>query len=238
MQRGKPRTFALEVGKDIQLGDEVYFVMNEVDEVGGLTFIDIACNGVKKQYYYADKGNLMYSNERTVYLNFGVVGKTLQPTAENKLEFSIELLNGSQVISFDSVEIHSSPASAQNSAIQNLQKSASLTEVVLSARGLKGKIAPTQESYLLLTLPYSKGWTAYIDGVETEILQADTAFMAVGISPTQEGTPLSVEFRYETPWLNIGKWVSVAGLGILFGVAVVDNGYRAMKKTRNKSKKN
>lgn len=234
LQQGKPRTFTLKVGEDIHLGDEVYFVMNEVGEVGGLTFFDIACNGAKKQYYYADKGNLMYSNERTVYLNFGVVGETLQPV-DGELRFSVELLSGSQVISFDSVEIYSTPASAQNSAIEKLQNSATLTEIEISQRGLKGKISPTQESYLLLTLPYSKGWTAYIDGVEREILQADTAFMAVEISPSKDGNPLSVELKYETPWLHIGKWVSIGGLCILLCVAVVDNGYRVIRKIRHNS---
>lgn len=233
LKKGKPRTFALEVGKDISVGDEVYFVMNEVNEVGGLTFFDIACNGVKKQYYYADKGNLMYTNERSMYLNFGVVGDTLQPTAENKLEFSVELLKGSQVISFDSVEIHSSPASAQTDAIESLQNSASLTGNVLKNK-IVGQISPTQEGYLLLTLPYSKGWTAYINGEKTEILQADTAFMAIEVSPSQDGKPLSVEIRYQTPWLKAGKWVSVGGLGIFLGVLLLDSGYRGIRYSARK----
>lgn len=99
---------------------------------------------------------------------------------------------------------------------------------------MKGKISPTEEGYLLLTLPYSEGWTAYINGKETEILQADTAFMAIEVSPSQDGTPLSVELKYQTPWLKAGKWVSVGGLGIFLGVAVVDSGYRLIRNSVNK----
>lgn len=229
LKKGKTRSFSLEVGKDVQVGDEVYFVMNGVREVGGLTFIDIACNGTKKQYYYADKGNLMYSDQRTVYLNFGVVGDTLQPNAENKLEFSVELLKGSQEIYFDSVEIHSSPASAQTGSIERLQNAAHLENGLVANRGFVGELSPTEEGYLLVTFPYSKGWTAYINGKETEIMQADTAFMAIEVAPSADGKPLTVEFKYQTPWLNIGKWVSVGGLGIFLCVIVGDSGYRLIK---------
>ena len=62
-----------------------------------------------------------------------------------------------------------------------------------------------------MTIPYSSGWRAYIDGVETEILKADTMYMAVDVP---EGTH-QIEFYYCTPYLKKGAGLS--GLGILSG---------------------
>lgn len=52
----------------------------------------------------------------------------------------------------------------------------------------------------LVTMPYSKGWSAWIDGVPTSIHLADIAFMAVNMP---KGNHI-LEFQYRTPYLLPG----------------------------------
>ena len=84
--------------------------------------------------------------------------------------------------------------------------------------------ASLQEKLLCMTIPYSSGWRAYIDGVETEILKADTMYMAVDVP---EGTH-QIEFYYCTPYLKKGAGLS--GLGILSVIGIVIFRYRNGRK--------
>ena len=84
--------------------------------------------------------------------------------------------------------------------------------------------ASLQEKLLCMTIPYSSGWRAYIDGVETEILKVDTMYMAVDVP---EGTH-QIEFYYCTPYLKTGAGLS--GLGILSVIGIVIFRYRNGRK--------
>ena len=85
-------------------------------------------------------------------------------------------------------------------------------------------VGSLQEKLLCMTIPYSSGWRAYIDGVETEILKADTMYMAVDVP---EGTH-QIEFYYCTPYLKTGAGLS--GLGILSVIGIVIFRYRNGRK--------
>ena len=65
-----------------------------------------------------------------------------------------------------------------------------------------------QKGILLLTVPYSKGFTCRIDGSKTDIYRADDGFMAVNIP---EGEHI-VEFSYRTPFLGVGALSSLIGI--------------------------
>lgn len=73
-----------------------------------------------------------------------------------------------------------------------------LKDVVMDTNHISGTLTADQEKLLCMTIPYSSGWRAYIDGVETEILKADTMYMAVDVP---EGTH-QIEFYYCTPYLK------------------------------------
>ena len=45
-----------------------------------------------------------------------------------------------------------------------------------------GNISLDEDKYLVLSIPYQKGWTAYVDGEETELLRANYMYMALPLS--------------------------------------------------------
>lgn len=61
---------------------------------------------------------------------------------------------------------------------------------------------------LLFNDLYAKGWKAFIDDKESEIMEGNLAFRAVYI---QQGNHI-VEFRYYPPMLNLSLFVSFAGI--------------------------
>ena len=203
-------------------GCEVYLVVKGVKEVhkNNSTLL-VNCNGVEKEYAYSPKGNLMYSDQRDIYLNFGVVGQDVE-----HLDFVLSISEGDD-IRFDSLEIQALPVAQTQSSLDTLAKTTSLEKVQLGENSLSGEIATTTDGYLVMTLPYSIGWTAYVDGVETEILQADTAFMAIKLAG-KDGVQ-KIELRYQTPYLEEGKAVSFLGLGALGCVILGDTILRLVR---------
>lgn len=90
---------------------------------------------------------------------------------------------------------------------------ASLKEEILEnetigTNTISGTIDLKQDKILCLVVPYDKGWTAYVDGEKTTLLQANTMYMAL---PLRAGSH-TVELRYETYGLKVGILISLIGV--------------------------
>ena len=66
--------------------------------------------------------------------------------------------------------------------------------------------------YVFLSVPYSPGWSATVDGQSTEILKANVGFMALAHD---------IQLTYMTPGLVAGAWCSVAGIALFAGILLV-----------------
>jgi uncharacterized membrane protein YfhO len=65
---------------------------------------------------------------------------------------------------------------------------------------------------MVFSIPYSKGWSAYVNGKKTKLLRANTMFMAL---PLKAGF-YNIELKYFTPGLKLGMILSIVGF-LLFG---------------------
>ena len=82
---------------------------------------------------------------------------------------------------------------------------------------ISGKISASEDGLLCINLPYSKGFSCYVDGVKTKISKANVMFMAV---PVNAGEHL-VELKYHTPGLVPGILLSVGGWIIfIFSISI------------------
>lgn len=72
---------------------------------------------------------------------------------------------------------------------------------------VRGEINVPEKRYLQLSVPYSSGWRAYVDGEETEVYAANVMFLGIDI-PAGNHT---VEIRYRTPGLVTGVILSLIG---------------------------
>lgn len=111
--------------------------------------------------------------------------------------------------------------SVNREAIED-RKCNTLQNVVFEPNRITGNIVVDSEApqALFLSVPYSKGWKAYIDGIETEINKANIAFMSVYLEPGEH----EVVFSYRTPGLREGCLISIIALIVL--VIVVYKLYR------------
>ena len=93
------------------------------------------------------------------------------------------------------------------------RKENSMKQIQYEGNHFRGVYHAKKDQILCVTIPYSKGWKATVNGNRTKIYKANGMFMGIIM---KKGTQ-SVKLDYETPGLKIGAWISLAawiGLGI------------------------
>ena len=154
-----------------------------------------------KNTYYAGihdfLSNLGYSEEadNSVTLKFDTVG----------------------TYTFDSMRIICQPMDSFDDYCSSLQEDA-LENVDISTNEVTGSISLSEDKVLCIQIPYSSGWTAKVDGCETEIFKADGMFIALALSTGDH----EIELTYTNPYLKIGMIASLLGLLLLMGYVIIE----------------
>ena len=79
--------------------------------------------------------------------------------------------------------------------------------------GFECKILLNQANLVFFSVPYDEGFTAYVNGVETEIEKVNYGLCAVYV-PAGDN---EIVFDYHTPYLNTGILLTVAGWAVWLG---------------------
>lgn len=81
--------------------------------------------------------------------------------------------------------------------------------------GFECKILLNQDNLVFFSVPYDKGFTAYVNGEETEIEKVNYALSAVYV-PAGDN---EIVFSYKTPYLDTGIWLTAGGW-ITYGIYI------------------
>jgi uncharacterized membrane protein YfhO len=92
-----------------------------------------------------------------------------------------------------------------------------MTGVVVGKNTVSGSVTSHGDGVLFLSVPYSRGWTALVDGKPARVVRANLGFCGV---PIRNG-PHTVVLRYVTPVLPMALKVSAAGFVVLALLIVV-----------------
>lgn len=139
-------------------------------------------------------------------------GYSEEPLKEFTLSFPRE-----GIYRYDSIQVLCQPVEPVIEALESL-KPAHATDIELSANQATMKATAAKEnSYAVVTLPYSRGWSAWVDGQQADVLKADVGFMAVELAEAGEH---EVTLRYQTPGLAMGLAISAVAL-VVFIVYLV-----------------
>lgn len=126
------------------------------------------------------------------------------------------------IYTFDSIRILCQPMADYEKQVKTLGKDVleniDLHENSIYATNLvTGTIHLEESKYLVLSIPYSSGWTAYVDGKETGILKANYAFMALDLDAGDH----EIKLYYHTPGIKAGFCISLTGLLCVIIIACV-----------------
>lgn len=131
------------------------------------------------------------------------------------------------IYSFDDLSIVAQPMKAFSKHIA-ARKQTSLENVEIKTDLIKGTIKLDKPQILCLSIPYSKGFTAFVDGKETELMRVNVKNMALALDSGEH----KIELRYSTPYLKVSFMLSVAACTCFVAVYAFDMIMTAKKKRK------
>lgn len=116
--------------------------------------------------------------------------------------------------SFDEMKVLVQP---MDNYVKNVTQRAehTLENIEINDNSFSGDISLTEPQILFLSVPYSKGFKAYVNGEEAEILRANTWGMALPLAAGEH----HIEFKYHTRGLSAGIVVSAVGFAAFGAIA-------------------
>ncbi|WP_394923878.1 YfhO family protein [uncultured Robinsoniella sp.] len=169
------------------------------NEHNSKALVSIGANGIHKFLYLLSPDRRSFEGVRDHAVNLGYSEGALT-------SIKIKFKNKGKY-SFKDLKVICQPMDQYPAQIENL-KADHLENTEFTANKISGTIDLDSSKLLCLTIPFSKGWTAYVDGKETEILRTNTMYSGILL---EEGKH-SVELKYFTPGLKVGLLGSAMGL--------------------------
>lgn len=119
---------------------------------------------------------------------------------------------------FDALNIYCQELSKMPEEVEKL-KSVTFTEETIGINEFSGKASSKEPVLLCMSVPFSKGWSAYVDGKEVPILITNVKNMSVELSAGEH----EVHFVYTPLAVIVGRIMSLAALAIFilcqYGIA-------------------
>lgn len=116
---------------------------------------------------------------------------------------------------WDGVKVYSQKMDNYVEQVEN-RKEDTLENVVIADDTVTGEITLSKDKILTMSIPYSTGWTAYVNNEKVDILRANGMYMAVELRSGYN----QVEFVFQTPGVFLGFCVTVLAM-IIAGICLL-----------------
>ncbi|BCN31096.1 hypothetical protein bsdtb5_23910 [Anaeromicropila herbilytica] len=154
---------------------------------------------VRSKYYDS------YFGKENYLCNIGVQSNNID-RKEDKSTITIKFPT-KQTYTYQNLNVYRLDMSYFTSQIAQLKKS-SLQNVEIQNNKIQGNVTLDKKGVMVLSIPYSKGWNAYVDHKKVKILHGNVMYMAI---PLEAGNH-DIVLRYETPYLKTGLIISAIDL--------------------------
>lgn len=126
-----------------------------------------------------------------------------------EVEIRIEFLKKKEFLDINAyANFYSADTEKIFTSLQKLQENPLELEV-FSDNYIKGNVVATEEkSTLFTTIPYDKGWSLYVDGVETTITKQLGAFVGIELMPGEH----TIELKHTVSGVKLGACISSISL--------------------------
>lgn len=181
---------------------------------------ELTCDNITKEYIFRSEDHTYYTGQDTYVFNLGYRKDTA-----NSCTITFHDVG---TFEYDSLKIYCQPMEKYASYINTLKEDV-LENVNISANSITGDISLNEKKLLVLSMPYQKGWTAYVDGKKTEIVKANIMYTGLYLDAGNH----KIELKYERPGLKLAVIISLSGI-IIFVIALIIRRRRIKIKKANK----
>lgn len=223
-----------------QIGD-IFDRKGSLAKKVGKTFKTLMSTSPSESNLTIDRGNYsrkiklrtgmsaMYSGKEDWVINLG--------TSDEDADVVTITFQNKGTYSYESIELAYQPLSSVIDSVKKLEQGPTVS-TICSGNNVQIETEAIKEGdYIYVSLPFSSGWTARLNGQLASIDKANIGFMAVRV---QEDGPQVLDLTYETPGLRLGFIVSVFGVVafmIMFGCFRVRGGKRRISAIRKGASK-
>ena len=188
-----------------------------------ITVKTIGGSGVSMRIFnFVTRKYQRYNGRKDFFINLGYSGKS-----RNMITITFPERGK---YSFDELYVFCQPMKDLDGQVsklkENVLENVDLHQAGSSTRRVTGKITLDKAKILCLSIPYSKGWTAYVDGKNTKIYQANSMYMGL---PLEAGTH-EIVLVYSTPGGRAGTGVTEIGAAICIMLFVARRKHSADEK--------
>ncbi len=162
-----------------------------------------------KDIWYKTEDNQFYSDWHDYFLNMGY--------AQGARDEIVVTFTEAGTYTFEDLGVYCQPMENYQKQLGEL-RSNMLTDIELNKNPISyttnkitGNITLEDTGIMCLTLPYTKGWTAYVDGQKSDIIKVNTMFMGIEMPAGDH----AIELRYHTPGLLPGFVMLILGAVLL-----------------------
>lgn len=135
-------------------------------------------------------------------------------------------------IDLEGIKVYACQTNEYVTAAQELCNNA-WTNVQYGDNWISGTINANQNGVFQLAIPYSTGWTAYVDGEKVSVFTSGVQYMGIELSKGSH----EIHFEYSTPGLVHGTVLSVFCMMVLFVWFMQEHGLFARMYTQSRNRK-
>ena len=187
--------------------EDIYHIIED-DHTGSTITVETS-EGVTNYFSYLTKSHHYYYGKSDYLGYFGNDVKT------DEVTMSFSLIGE---YTFDRLKVLVESLDKYGDQVASLSEE-HLENVTFLANEVKGTISLSHEKYLLLSVPYSKGWRAYVDGMEAEVLEANQHYIGLKLDSGDH----EIVLRYSSPGLKTGAIVTLVSFVALGGLIFFKN---------------
>jgi uncharacterized membrane protein YfhO len=93
-----------------------------------------------------------------------------------------------------------------------------LENMVCKNNSIQGEVSLDDSKIMMFSIPYSKGWNAYVDGKKVDVLRGNIMYTALFL----EAGDHYIVFKYETPLLREGVLITCIGFLPFIGIIILN----------------
>ena len=208
---------AFELKSDSEKREIKRQIFDEKEWKTSFSFIDEY--GRKKGFNYFSPYDKKYSgkHEFLVNLGYGDIGVSTVTVAFAQ----------PGIYNINDILVYGHKLSNYEDRNSKLEKNA-LSEEYVGVDELGGHAAFDTDKLVYLSVPYSAGWEAFVDGVKTKLYRANYMYSALEVKAGEH----EIYLKYHTPYLFKGAIATCTGF-VIFAVLVVLSKKRGMRKNES-----
>ena len=196
----------LTIECSVPVTGEVFVVVAKAEMLGDAATFEVRGPSGRNSAWVNDKSTNYAYPQQGVIVPMGEV-------EAGETEFVFYMEDG---FSCEGVEVWIRPTEVYTVRAWNM-KECSLSDVEVGTNYVSGLIDVDDAKWLQLSIPYSDGWTAKVNGEPVELVRSGGMYMGLAL----ERGSHEIELEYRTPYLREGLLISLAALLVWSALAAM-----------------